>query len=220
MSPRDHVSEAARADFAEFTPNARPFLGQATYIQLELFERLSRALIMAPNIAHKERLANAARDALDKYQALSELVRDRGGEPVEEMGPFVEAMAIYRASTSGSSYPEMVLALYVTGAMLDDFFDRLAAGLRGGLAQRVRAVLAQTGVEEAAGALAADILAAEPYLADSLALWSRCLVGDTLLVARGALGSAAASHHEQVEPVFTTLMAGHTRRMDALGLTA
>jgi hypothetical protein len=47
-------------------------------------------------------------------------------------------------------------------------------------------------------------------------------VGDTQLVARSALlGSGnQADDEERIEPVFTDLIAAHTRRMDGLGLTA
>jgi hypothetical protein len=42
-------------------------------------------------------------------------------------------------------------------------------------------------------------------------------VGDTLLVARSAM---AVTQDSRIEPVFTELIAAHTRRMDGLGLTA
>jgi hypothetical protein len=51
-------------------------------------------------------------------------------------------------------------------------------------------------------------------------MWGRRLVGDTLLVARSALASHAREDQERLEPVWTELIAAHTRRMDALGLTA
>jgi LPS sulfotransferase NodH len=53
-------------------------------------------------------------------------------------------------------------------------------------------------------------------------MWGRRLVGDTVLVARSALhGSGnATSDERRIEPVFTDVIAAHTRRMDALGLTA
>ncbi len=53
-------------------------------------------------------------------------------------------------------------------------------------------------------------------------MWGRRLVGDTMLVARSALHTS--DNHDtdeaRIEPVFTELIASHTRRMDALGLTA
>jgi LPS sulfotransferase NodH len=62
---------------------------------------------------------------------------------------------------------------------------------------------------------------ADPRLASRLALWGRRLVGDTLLVARAAISASHESaDDERLEPVFTELIAAHTRRMDALGLTA
>jgi hypothetical protein len=54
-------------------------------------------------------------------------------------------------------------------------------------------------------------------------MWGRRLIGDTMLVARSALpavSGAGAPQHDRVEPAFTELIGAHTRRMDALGLTA
>lgn len=67
-----------------------------------------------------------------------------------------------------------------------------------------------------------EAIATQPGLDDRLALWGRSLVGDTLLIARSALRAAEANGAlgTDVEPVFTELIAAHTRRMDALGLTA
>ena len=60
----------------------------------------------------------------------------------------------------------------------------------------------------------------DPRIGSRLAMWGRRLVGDTLLVARSALASHAREDQERLEPVWTELIAAHTRRMDALGLTA
>ena len=53
-------------------------------------------------------------------------------------------------------------------------------------------------------------------------MWGRRLVGDTLLIARSSLANVGHSRRDEarLEPVFTELIAAHTRRMDALGLTA
>ena len=60
-----------------------------------------------------------------------------------------------------------------------------------------------------------------PRLASRLAMWGRQLVGDTMLVARLAIEQhPRATVDERVDPVFTELIAAHTRRMDKLGLTA
>jgi hypothetical protein len=59
-------------------------------------------------------------------------------------------------------------------------------------------------------------------IASRLAMWGRRLVGDTMLIARSTLAPTAnsVSDEARIEPVFTELIASHTRRMDGLGLTA
>ena len=82
------------------------------------------------------------------------------------------------------------------------------------------------GADDLAAMLRASI-SADPVLASSLAMWGRRLVGNTLLAARSALADVDSPgtplHHAaeaNIEPVFTELIAAHTRRMDGLGLTA
>jgi len=106
--------------------------------------------------------------------------------------------------------------------MLDSFFSRLAEGLPADLGARVRAILDEEGAAVVLESELRSAIQGQPRLADRLALWGRSLVGDTLLIARSALRASDASARagEQVEPVFTELIADHTRRMDALGLTA
>ena len=151
-------------------------------------------------------------------------LRRLGAEPVEVMAPFAPAAERFRQASAGADWYELLLGIHVTSGMLDDYFSRLAEGLPGELATRVRAILAED--EASAGVLHDELFAAieaeaEPGLADRLALWGRSLVGDTLLIARSALrASDSRDRGADVEPVFTELIAAHTRRMDALGLTA
>ena len=62
----------------------------------------------------------------------------------------------------------------------------------------------------------------EPTLRPTLALWARRLVGDTMLMAESALvhADSPVALADGMEPVFTELIAAHSARMDALGLTA
>ena len=86
----------------------------------------------------------------------------------------------------------------------------------------MRAILDEEGASVVLQTELQAAIAADPRLADRLALWGRSLVGDTLLIARSALRASEAPGRagDDVEPVFTELIADHTRRMDALGLTA
>ena len=80
---------------------------------------------------------------------------------------------------------------------------------------------AQAGAALLAG-LIRDAIDANPRLASRLAMWGRRLLGDTMLVARASLATSANHDTDEarIEPVFTELIAAHTRRMDGLGLTA
>lgn len=222
LRPRVAPTELAKVDFSELVPEPVPFLGQAAYIQLEFFENLAKAVATAPSLPSKEGLSAAAGVALRKHHALIAELRRLGVEPDDVMAPFAPATDRFRQVSSGADWYELLLGIHITAGMLDAYFSRLAEGLPADLGARVRAILDEEG---AAVVLETELKAAvegDPRLADRLALWGRSLVGDTLLIARSALRASEASRPtgDDVEPVFTELIADHTRRMDALGLTA
>ncbi|MFF2369764.1 ferritin-like fold-containing protein [Agromyces sp. NPDC058110] len=221
LRPRVAPTELTKVDFTELVPEAVPFLGQAAYIQLVFFEALSTAVQTAPTLRAKEGLSAAAGVALRKHHSLIAELRLLGVEPVDVMTPFAPATDRLEASMRSGDWHELLLAIHVVSGMLDGYFSRLANGLHADLSRRVRAILDEAGsatvLEHELGLAIAEL----PGLADRLALWGRSLVGDTLLIARSALrASDARGLDERVEPIFTELIADHTRRMDALGLTA
>ena len=222
LRPRVAPTDLARIDFTELVPDPVPFLGQAAYIQLEFFEGLARAVATAPSLPAKEGLSAAAGVALRKHHALIGELRRLGVEPDDVMAPFAPATDRFRQTTAGADWYEQMLGILVTSGMLDDYFSRLAAGLPADLGGRVRGILDQEGAAVVLDAELRAAIAEHPGLADRLALWGRSLVGDTLLIARSALKASDAGDrwNGAVEPVFTELIAAHTRRMDALGLTA
>lgn len=215
---RRDFAELPRADFAEFTPDLGAFLGQAAYVQLEIFEGLARAVLAAPSVVDKELLTEASARALRKQQALVDVIRDAGLDPADVMTPFAPAIDSFKAATTGSDWWELLVSSYVTGGILEEFFTGLAAGLPAPYAEQVSAILAEPGASDDLAQIVGAGIAADPDLQHRLALWARRLVGDTLLVARSALRGEKDIDH--VEPVFTELIAGHSRRLDALGLTA
>ncbi|WP_254431496.1 ferritin-like fold-containing protein [Agromyces sp. Marseille-P2726] len=220
--PRVPPTDFAKVDFAELVPEPVPFLGQAAYIQLEFFESLARAVASAPTLPSKEGLSAAAGVALRKHHALIAELRRLDVEPNDVMAPFAPATDRFRQVSAGGDWYELLLGIHVTAGMLDSYFSRLAEGLPAELGARVRAILDEEGAAVVLESELRSALDADPELADRLALWGRSLVGDTLLIARSALRASESPVRdgEQVEPVFTDLIADHTRRMDALGLTA
>ncbi|MEJ3405875.1 ferritin-like fold-containing protein [Rathayibacter sp. YIM 133350] len=211
-----------RVEFAELTPDTLPFLGQAAYIQLEFFENLARAVSLAPTLAAKEDVSVAARAVLRKHHKLIAQIRALGHSPDDVMAPFAPAIDAFRVATGGADWYELLLTGHITAGMLDDFFVTLSSALPGDVGARAASILSRKPETDAVAALLRDAITADPALGSRLAMWGRRLVGDTLLVARSALrdSNAHGASAERIEPVFTELIAAHTRRMDALGLTA
>lgn len=218
LSGRRDVDARPHMDFAEFTPELGQFLGQAAYVQIVIFEGIARAVLAAASVADKEALVKASAAAVRKQRKLVKLIRSTGLEPAEVMSPFAPAIDAFNDSTVGHDWWELLVSSYVTAGMLDEFFVGLAVGLPKPYSSQVSAILEVPGATEVLAGLLHSGIEQDPVLADRLALWARRLVGDTLLVARSAL--EGASTIDEVEPVFTELIAGHSRRMDALGLTA
>lgn len=203
-------------------PDLLPYLGQVAYLQLEQFQTLSLVASQAEGLRAKEVVATAAGHALSKHQGVVAELRRRGDDPAEVMKPFADAIEGFHAILVGADWRESLLSAIVAGGLLDDFFIRLAAGLPENVGPRISQLLGSDSGQEGVLDVLRGEIQADPHLASRLALWGRRLVGDTLLVARSALHLSGnrATDDERIEPIFTELIAAHTRRMDALGLTA
>ncbi|MEJ1230859.1 MAG: ferritin-like fold-containing protein [Galbitalea sp.] len=213
---------STKVDLVTLTPELVFFLGRSAYIQLASFEDLSRVVRSAPTTEAKSALSAVAGLALTKHQGLVAEIERLGEDPAEAMQPFVAEIDAFQRLTQGNDWYESVTSCYLITGFLDDFLARLAVGLPGAVGARVVPVLRADDGEQI---LAAELLAAieqNPRLAARLAMWGRRLLGDTMLVARATLAPSdnRDSDEERIEPVFTELIAAHTRRMDALGLTA
>ncbi|MBN9238424.1 MAG: hypothetical protein BGO97_01975 [Micrococcales bacterium 70-64] len=211
-----------KVDLHEFTPDLMHFLGRAAYVQLTLFENLSRALASAPTTAAKTSISRAAEFSLAKHRRLVDEIQHAGGDAAALMEPSTADVDRFERATHGADWFETLVTCYVTAGFLDDFFARLAVGLPAEPARRVATIYAGESGEALLAALLEEAIGANPRLASRLAMWGRRLVGDTMLVSRESLqfGENHRSDEERIEPVFTELIAAHTRRMDLLGLTA
>lgn len=222
LRPRSAENATTKVDLAELTPDVATFLGRAAYLQLSIFENLSRAVATAPTTGAKAAITTAASLSLAKHQGLTAEIARHGLDVSATMDPNRLAIDGFQRVTQGSDWYESLASCYVTAGFLDDFFMRLAAGLPGETATRVTAIMGLESGEKLMGAQLLAAIEANPRLSSRLALWGRRLVGDTMLVARSALALSEnhATDEARIEPVFTELIAAHTRRMDALGLTA
>ncbi|GAA3761757.1 ferritin-like fold-containing protein [Microbacterium kribbense] len=221
LRSRGEFGDATRVAFEALAPDVDTFLGQAAYLQLGYFETLGELIATTPELAHKEALSRAAGAALTKHQEIVALIRERGDDPTALMLPFREPLDAFRVATRGRRPQETMLAVHITAGMLDDFYDALS-GSYGEIGARVARILQSDDDRQAIVTLIAQAMTLDPELHSLLAMWGRRLVGDTLLIARGALREHIldVAEEEQMEPVFTELLAAHSRRMGAIGFTA
>jgi hypothetical protein len=222
LRSRNSEETTTRVDLAELTPDTATFLGQAAYLQLTIFENLSRTIATAPTTDAKAVISGAAALSLAKHHALTAEIERIHLVPAEIMDSNRPAIDRFQRMTQGSDWFESLTSCYVTAGFLDEFFVRLAAGLPGDTATRVSTIMKTPSGEAMIAGELLSAIAANPRLASRLAMWGRRLVGDTMLVARSALHTSENHDTDEarIEPVFTELIASHTRRMDALGLTA
>ena len=220
LRARGDLGGATRVDFEELAPDIDTFLGQAAYLQLGYFETLSELIALTPALAQKESLSKAAGAALTKHQELVEMIRERGDDPTALMLPFREPLDAFRRATHGVRPQETMLSVHITAGMLDDFYVALSASYADA-GQRVADILQADDDRHAIVEIIGATIESDPEWRSLLALWGRRLVGDTLLIARAALRQGELrAVEEKVEPVFTELMAAHSRRMDGMGLAA
>lgn len=223
LRPRsEDAASALKVDLADLAPDRDRYLGQAAYLQLNIFEDLGRLVATAPTIAGKEAVSRAAAVSLRRYERLTDEIRRTGGSPSDTMEPYAASIDFFQTVTHGDGFFESLVTSHITAGILDDFFERLAAGLPASEAERIAEIYTDESYEELLSEQIRLGIAADPRLAARLALWGRRLVGDCILVARSSLAApvASATDEARIEPVFTELIAAHTRRMDALGLTA
>ena len=182
---------------------------------------LGLVALAAPTVASAGTSKKTHEDIKRLGNNVAEL-RKKKVDPAEAMEPFAPAIDKFEQLTSGRDWYEMLLGVYLTAGFLDDFFVRLVPGLPKALAGRVEILLETDRSAEVIVALLKEGIDADPTLASRLAVWGRRLVGDTQLVARSALlmSDNKADDELRIEPVFTDLIAAHSRRMDELGLTA
>lgn len=222
MRSRGESTPLPKVNLAELTPELMPYLGQAAYLQLSFFAAAARLSGAAANLDDKLVLAVTAGQMLDKHQQLVAEIKHHGGSPGHVMKPFTQGIDAYGETVRGANWHESLTSLLLTAGLLDDFFSFLAAGLAQGTGPKMVRIHELGSQRREVADILTRAIEADERLGSQLAMWGRRVVGDTLLVARSAIHQSgnAVSDELRIEPVFTEVIAAHTRRMDALGLTA
>ncbi len=222
LRPRKVVAEGDRVLLQDLEPRLDQYLGQLLALQLVVLQQAGQAVAEAPTLAAKANLVEALRIVSTRYRDLVELL-PRDVEPLVAMEPFYASSERFAKEVAGADWYEQVLSLHVTTGLLSDFFAAYGGGLPDDDRDAVLRVLTR---ETGQPLLARELQRAiqhNPRLASRMALWGRRLVGDTLLqmyLAVHGPEDASPAPAQRLEPAFNDIVAAHTRRMDALGLTA
>lgn len=220
---RSRVADAsARSEFTDLAPSPDVFLGQSAYLFLRYAESAARHAHDATDLETESTLAIVAEECFVRFSTLTATMDKLKVDRVAAMSPFIAPTREFERRTRGRNWVERLACTWVTMAFLQDFWRRLAQGLPTKVRGDVIAALENDRMIEVLRTELERRIALEPGLRPTLALWSRRLVGDTMLMAESALlpGTNRAARADGLGTVFTELIASHSLRMDALGLTA
>jgi hypothetical protein len=226
-SRRRREQRVDRLPLGDLRPEPVALLGRTAYLQLSLFEFATTLAGRATELKDREAITRIAAALLERHTSIVTMLEDHGVDGATAMQPYTDEIDRYWRRLGETAWIEAVLTLHLATGILDDFFAQLGEGLPGRDGERYPALLQRDIGHDVLAGLLAEAIAQDRRTTSRLALWGRRLVGDTLLLARSALGAArdtsgvpATTDERRVEPVLTELIAAHTRRMDGLGLTA
>ncbi len=241
LPPREEraARNTSKLNLKPYAPDAKSFLGQLTYLQLSQFEILTNELKFAPTTAYKAELSEAAAKSFDQYRSLAKLLAGMGVDPTDAMDPYTERIATMQSRLSGTDWYETIIKIYLVHGLLNDFYRRLSVGLPAEVRASVEKALGDKTFEKYAVKVLTQSMQNDAQLSSRLALWGRRLMGDVLLELRATFDNrklagvtkatklSAEQEREvnlnaysKLEPLISELIAAHSLRMVALGLTA
>jgi hypothetical protein len=164
---------------------------------------------------------------------LHDRLRALGGDPFDAMAPFEAAIALFHVHTAPADWYEGLIKAYVGDGLAADFYREIAAYLDAATRDLIIASLEDSGQADFAVRRIRQAISDDPTLGGRLALWARRLMGEALTQAqrvaaeRDALSALLAGGVDRpamdlaaIGRLFTRLTENHSRRMEALGLSA
>lgn len=223
-----------QVDISAFAPESDVLIGQLAYALLAEFGELAPFVRQVPTTSVRAQVADTGAELLAIYGRLTGLVRD-GDSAITAHAR--ETLDRFESRLVTNDWRMALLKSYLVVGMVMDFAKQLSAGMPIYRRSAVQGLLQHAERDDTiVEVLRREINADEP-LQDRLALWGRRMVGDTLLLLRSWLNlspSIAAALDggdpgedpdiaeaiAHLDAAFAEVIAEHTLRMDALGLTA
>jgi hypothetical protein len=228
----------SQLNVSKLTPEFESYVAQLSYMSLSVARLLEDSAKFAPNQALSEEQAAVAEIYRNRQRELAGTLAKLGIDATESMDYFVERIETFHGRTRGADWYENLISFYLAYGILEDLYESLAAGFPSNRRnQLVRLLSDDRGFNFARQQLAAAI-ANDAKLASRLALWGRSIIADVLLEVRStvdlsrvsneieaeltddSVAAKARAEFKFLEPLTGQLIATHTMRMDALGLSA
>jgi hypothetical protein len=217
---------------ARLIPATEVFLSQLLQHHLLVSQLLLDDLPAAPERWVNQQGALAAKYA-DRAREIQDLLIKLGSSDMDLQQSVRDRLDSLVHRTEGRGWPEDILRLYIVFSLLEDHYRRVARGLTPVRRIRIEAILSDNSLRDFCKQALADAIANLPQLSNDLALFGRAIVADALLEVRDSVSfeellrdppsNSVELTREQfriLEPLTSELVANHTVRMDALGLTA
>ena len=219
---RRDADQVSRVDLTDLVPPAADYLAHLAATTLVLSHETSRVGAQAWSVVDQDAMARATQMLLSRYDRIHRLLSDYVADASEAMVAPLDQVKSQMSRMVADRWFERVATCYVVSGLMTDFYRTLAGGLPGPLGSEVKDILDADSEAPVLAEVLGRVLELDDAYVSRVSLWSRRLVGDILLIARGVLprvGKSSASG-DRFEPLFTDILLGHTTRLEKLGLTA
>lgn len=223
ITPRGEARATSKVDVGSLAPPAADYIAGACVLHLAMASELSSVAHKAWSAEDADALMMASGIAMDRYRALRTLLEDYESDIPRALAVPRDKLARHLERFATTRWYEQVGTVYVLTGFTRDFWSALASGLPKQTSALVLDIIADAGDEDLLAGVLERVLAVDQRYLSRLSLWSRRLVGDIMLICKDTLSRSAIDAPDtdiRLEPVFTDVLAGHTKRLDRLGLTA
>lgn len=223
ITSRGREAARSRVELGSLAPPLADYLAYGVSIQFAMFSKISKLASEAPGSKNADDLAFAAGVVLDRYRSLRELLEDYVDDVPSTLAEPRKRLLSHLVALDASVWLENLGTAYVVGGFTRDFCHRLAEGFQPDITKVLQQIFSDAGESEKIFKVLENSLSQDPGSLARLSLWSRRLVGDTILICREGLSSQGLESSDaevRLEPVLTDVLGLHTSRLRRLGIAA
>jgi hypothetical protein len=224
----------SQLNVSKLTPEFESYVAQLGYMSISVARLLEDSARFAPSEDVRQEQLAVAQVYMNRHRELAAVLASQGLAATESMDHFVERIETFHSRTRGADWYENLISFYLAYGILEDLYEALAAGLPAAKRNQITRMLSDDQGFDFARQQLASAIRRDSKLASRLALWGRSIIADVLLEVRSSVdlsrvaiviegnsvADRARAEFKFLEPLTGELIATHTMRMDALGLSA